>query len=119
MGRILVADDHDVLRGGIARVLAPQHEVVEAANGNAALEKLHQGPFDVIITDLRMSGSDGMDVLRSARALQPSASVILMTAFASVATAVEAMRLGAVDYVQKPFDIEEMEVKVARALEHR
>jgi two-component system, NtrC family, response regulator HydG len=120
MSRILVADDHDVLRSGIARVLTNgNHEVTQVANGNAAIEQLHQGQYDVVVTDLKMSGSDGMDVLRSARALQPSASVILMTAFGSVATAVEAMRLGAFDYVQKPFEIEEMEMKIARAIEHR
>ena len=120
MSRILVADDHEVLRGGIARVLTnANHEVTQVANGNAAIEELHRGQYDVIVTDLKMSGSDGMDVLRSAKALQPSAAVILMTAFGSVATAVEAMRLGAADYVQKPFEIEEMEMKIARAIEHR
>src|SRR5512136_2760448 len=66
-----------------------------------------------------MGGSDGLDVLRSAKALHPSAAVILMTAFGSVNTAVEAMKIGAFDYVQKPFEIEEMEVKIEKALEMR
>src|SRR5262245_55405256 len=102
MSRILVADDHEILRSGIARILTnAQHEVTEVANGNAAIEQLHQGQFDVIVTDLKMTGSDGLEVLRTAKALQPSAEVILMTAFGSVATAVESMRLGAFDYVQK------------------
>jgi Nif-specific regulatory protein len=66
-----------------------------------------------------MGGSDGLDVLRTAKALHPTSAVILMTAFGSVHTAVEAMRIGAFDYVQKPFEIEEMELKVEKALEHR
>src|SRR5205814_5334763 len=64
-----------------------------------------------------MGGSDGMDVLRSTRGMHPTAAVILMTAFGSVNTAVEAMKIGAFDYVQKPFEIEEMEVKIEKALE--
>jgi Nif-specific regulatory protein len=118
MPRILVADDHDALRRGLALALrAAGHDVEEAPNGNAAIEKLHEGYFDVVVSDLRMGGSDGLDVLRTARTLHPSASVVLMTAFGSVSTAVEAMKNGAFDYVQKPFEIEEMEVKIEKALE--
>ncbi|MEX2273668.1 MAG: sigma-54 dependent transcriptional regulator [Vicinamibacterales bacterium] len=120
MGRILVADDHDSLRRGLVRALADAgHDADEAPNGLAAIEKLHEGQFDVILTDVRMGGADGMDVLRTARALQPNAAVILMTAFGSINTAVEAMRIGAFDFVQKPFEIEEMEVKIEKAIEHR
>src|SRR3954451_21863843 len=118
MGRILVADDHDVLRRGLVRGLTEAgHQVEEAANGNAAIERLHDGVFDIVLSDLRMNGSDGMDVLRTTRALHPTTAVILMTAFASVNTAVDAMKIGAFDYVQKPFEIEEMEVKIEKALE--
>jgi DNA-binding NtrC family response regulator len=120
MGRILVADDHDSLRRGLVRVLSEAgHEVEEASNGNLAIERLHSGTFDVVLSDLKMGGADGLDVLRSAKAMQPTTAVILMTAFGSVHTAVEAMRIGAFDFVQKPFEIEEMEVKVEKALEHR
>ena len=119
-GRILVADDRDSLRRAMARGLADVgHEIEEAANGNAAIERLHQGQFDVVLSDLKMGGSDGLDVLRTSRALHPTTSVILMRAFGSVHTAVEAMKIGAFDYVQKPFEIEEMEVKIEKALEHR
>ena len=118
MGRILIADDHDALRRGLARGLSEAgHDVEEASNGNAAIERLHDGHFDVVLSDLKMGGSDGMDVLRTTRALHPSTAVILMTAFGSVNTAVEAMKIGAFDYVQKPFEIEEMEVKIEKALE--
>jgi DNA-binding NtrC family response regulator len=120
MGRILVADDHDALRHGLARALAAAgHQVEEAPNGNDAIERLHDGPFDVILSDLKMGGSDGLEVLRTAKTLHPSTAVILMTAFGTVHTAVEAMKSGAFDYVQKPFEIEEMEVKIEKALEMR
>src|SRR6187431_2646037 len=120
MGRILVADDHDSLRRGLVRALSDaHHEVDEAPNGNVAIEKLHEGQFDVVLSDLKMGGSDGLDVLRTAKSLHPTTAVILMTAFGSVHTAVEAMKIGAFDYVQKPFEIEEMELKVEKALEHR
>jgi DNA-binding NtrC family response regulator len=120
MGRILLADDHDALRRGLARALREAgHDVEEAPNGNAAITLLHENLFDVVVSDLKMGGSDGMDVLRTTKTLHPSTSVILMTAFGSVTTAVEAMKIGAFDYVQKPFEIEEMEVKIQKALELR
>ncbi|MCL4813022.1 MAG: sigma-54 dependent transcriptional regulator, partial [Vicinamibacteraceae bacterium] len=120
MGRILIADDHDSLRRGLSRALTEAgHDVEEAMNGNAAITRLHETGFDVIVSDLRMGGADGLEVLRAARQLHPATAVILMTAFGSVHTAVEAMKEGAFDYVPKPFEIEEMEVKIAKALEHR
>jgi Nif-specific regulatory protein len=120
MGRILIADDHDALRRGLARALTEAgHETEEAPNGNAAIERLHQGFFDVVLSDLKMGGSDGLDVLRTAKTLHPTTAVILMTAFGSVNTAVEAMKSGAFDYVQKPFEIEEMEMKIEKAIEDR
>jgi DNA-binding NtrC family response regulator len=120
MGRILIADDHDALRRGLVRALtAAGNEVDEAPDGNAAIQRLHNACFDVVLTDLRIAGSDGFEVLRTAKALHPSAAVILMTASGSVTVAVEAMKSGAFDFVQKPFEIEEMEATVRRALERR
>ena len=120
MGRILVVDDHDSLRKGLVRALGNAgHDIEEAANGTVAIERLQDSQFDVVLTDLKMGGADGMDVLRTARKLQPNAAVILMTAFGSIHTAVEAMKIGAVDFVQKPFEIEEMELKIEKAIEIR
>ena len=120
MGRILIADDHDSLRRGLAQALAEAgHDTEEAPNGNAAIEKLHEGYFDVVVSDLKIGGSTGLDVLKTAKTLHPTTAVILMIAFGSVSTAVEAMKAGAFDYVQKPFEIEEMELKIAKAIEHR
>src|SRR5215203_542137 len=82
MGRILIADDHDSLRRGLVQALSEGgHEVDEAPNGNAAIERLHEGPYDVVVSDLRMGGSTGIDVLKTAKTLHPSSAVILMTAF--------------------------------------
>src|SRR6476619_6661366 len=105
MGRILVVDDHDSLRKGLVRALANAgHDVEEAANGTVAIERLQDSQ---------------LDVLRTTRSIQPSAAVILMTAFGSIHTAVEAMKIGAFDFVQKPFEIEEMELKIEKAIELR
>src|SRR3977135_803917 len=95
MGRILVADDHDALRRGLVRGLTEAgHEVEEASNGNAAVERLPDSYFDVVLSDLKMGGSDGMDVLRTTRSMHPTTAVILMTAFGTVNTAVEGMKTG-------------------------
>ncbi len=119
MGRILLADDHDFLRKGLARALTGAgHEVEEAATGTAAIERLHEGPFDLVLTDVKMAGADGFDVLRTCKAMHPGTSVIMMTAFGSVHSAVEAMKIGAFDFVLKPFEIEEMEVRIGKALEN-
>src|SRR3977135_3057792 len=118
MVRILIADDHDALRRGLARGLTEaKHEVEEASNGNAAIERLHDSYFDVVLSDLKMGGTAGRASLAPTGPLHPTTAVILMTAFGSVNTAVEAMKIGAFDYVQKPFEIEEMEVKIDKALE--
>ncbi len=105
---------------GLVRALANAgHDVEEAPSGTGAIERLQDSQFDVVLTDLRMGGADGMDVLRTARSIQPNAAVILMTAFGSIHTAVEAMKIGAFDFVQKPFEIEEMELKIEKAIEMR
>ncbi|HVZ20679.1 MAG TPA: sigma-54 dependent transcriptional regulator [Vicinamibacterales bacterium] len=118
MGRILIADDHDTLRRGLVQELTHAgHEVQEACNGNQALEHLHDNAFDVVLSDLKMGGSDGLEILRTTRALHPTTAVILMTAFGTVHSAVEAMKIGAFDYVLKPFEIDEMEVRIEKALE--
>ena len=120
MGRILVADDHDFLRKGLARALVDAgHEVEEAATGTAAIERMHEGSFDLVLTDVKMAGADGFDVLRSCKAMHPGTNVIMMTAFGSVHGAVEAMKIGAFDFVLKPFEIEEMEARIDKALEHQ
>jgi DNA-binding NtrC family response regulator len=121
--RILVVEDNDTLRGGVALALSGSwSEVEEAASGEEALARIHdlgREPFDVVLTDVRLPGADGLAVLRAARERDPRTSVLLMTAYGSIETAVEAMRIGAFDFVQKPIDLEQIELRVTRALEHR
>src|SRR5262249_16909443 len=96
-------------------------EVREAASGEAALALLRDPealPFDVVLSDLRLPGADGLQVLRAAREREPRTSVVLLTAYGSIETAVEAMREGAFDFIQKPLDLEQIELRVAKALEH-
>jgi two-component system response regulator HydG len=121
--RILVVEDNDSLRTGVARALrANGSEVDEAASGDQAILRIRDvanEPFDVVLTDVRLPGSDGLEVLRAVRDRDPRTSVLFMTAYGSIETAVEAMRSGAFDFVQKPVDLEQIELRVARALEHR
>ncbi len=102
-GRILVADDEEGVRTFLAESLERAgHEVTQVADGAAAVRAVREEPFDVVLTDLRMPGTDGMVVVRTVRTEQPDVEVIVLTAFGDVATAVEAMKLGAFDYLQKP-----------------
>src|SRR6202050_3206069 len=103
VGRVLVADDEEGVRTFLAESLERAgHEVTQVADGEGALRAVHDEPFDVVLTDLRMPGTDGMTVVRTVRTQQPDVEVIVLTAFGDVATAVEAMKLGAFDYLQKP-----------------
>src|SRR5258707_7193830 len=103
VGRILVADDEEDLRTFLGEALERAgHEVTQVADGAAAIRAAREEPFDVVLTDLRMPETDGMTVVRTVRTEQPDVEVIVLTAFGDVATAVEAMKLGAFDYLQKP-----------------
>lgn len=117
--KILVVDDEAVIREGVRRVLEGGSYVVETySSGFGALEALQKGRFDLVITDLKMPEMSGIDVLKSVRALQPHVPVILITGYASVDTAVEAMKNGAADYISKPFAPVLLLEKVATALEN-
>jgi len=116
--RVLVLDDEPRMADVVGMVLGRSGHAVESfTDAESALGALEARPADVLITDLRMPGVDGLGVLKRARALDPELPVILMTAHGSVPTALEAMREGAFDYVQKPFDNEELRTLVQRALD--
>jgi len=119
MARILIVDDQDMMRDSLAQILVREgHEVVAAPDGAAAVARLGAARFDLLITDLRMPKMTGLELLAEAKRLRPDIPVVLMTAFASVANAVEAMKLGAYDYIQKPFNGDEIKLLVDRTLEH-
>jgi two-component system response regulator FlrC len=121
MARILVADDEAGLRAFVAEALqADGHAVSQSADGREAAGLLARESFDLLITDLRMPGLDGMTLLRRARAEQPEMEAIVLTAHGSVDSAVEAMKLGAFDYLEKPIGSPgELRLLVTRALERR
>jgi two-component system response regulator HydG len=116
---LLVEDDPEMLLLVSEHLEGEGYAVVGAGRGAEAIGELRSGEFDVVLTDLRMPGVDGMDVLRTARETQPGVPVILFTAFGSIETAIQAIRQGAYDYVTKPFALEEITLLVGRALEHR
>jgi DNA-binding NtrC family response regulator len=119
MARILAVDDEPEMLDTVRRILGRAgHEVVARGAGAAAVETLDTERFDLVLTDLMMPGVDGMAVLAAARRACPEAPVVLMTAYATVETAVAAMRSGAWDYVAKPFSMQELRVVIDRALEH-
>jgi len=120
MKKILVAEDERTLREGIATAFRDRGwEVVEAADGPSAIARLEEAVFDVLVTDYQMPERSGLDVLKRCKMINEGTVAIIMTAYGTVESAVDAMRAGAYDYVLKPFDLDEMEMKVERAIEHR
>jgi DNA-binding NtrC family response regulator len=118
--RVLVCDDKDSITKLFAIILpADRFDVMTAPDGARALALLAVETFDVIVTDIRMPGADGLAVLREARTRDPDVEVVLMTAYATVPDAVSAMRAGAFDYLAKPFEVDEASLVVERAVERR
>ena len=118
--RILVIDDEEVIREGLKRILVGEVFIVETcSSGFKAIEIMQKEEFDLIITDLKMPGMSGIEVLKSVRTLQPDIPVILITGYASIDTAVEAMKNGASDYISKPFAPDLLLEKVRNAISQR
>jgi two-component system, NtrC family, response regulator PilR len=118
--RILVVDDERSMRELLAIVLRREgYEVLLAENGRAAIEALEREPVDILISDIKMPDLSGVDVLRAAKRIDRDILGIMITAFASTDTAVEAMRLGACDYLSKPFDVDLLKMKVREKIENR
>jgi DNA-binding NtrC family response regulator len=116
---VLVVDDKETILGLFQRVLADGYDVTTAEDGTRALALIASGDFDVVLTDIKMPGVDGFTILRETKRLDPDIEVILMTAYGSVAKAVEAMKEGAYDYLTKPFEPDEALLAVQRAAERK
>jgi len=120
MSRILVVDDERSMRDFLSIMLSREgHDVATAQNGAEALQAVQSEIFDLLITDVKMPGVDGMDVLKTTRETSPDTVVVMITAFATAETAVEAMKLGAADYIIKPFKVDELKLIVNNSLEKR
>jgi two-component system response regulator PilR (NtrC family) len=118
--RILVADDERSMRELLAIVLRREgYEVLLAASGREAIAIIEREPLDLLISDIKMPDLSGVDVLRAAKRVDQDILGIMITAFASTDTAVEAMRLGACDYLSKPFDVDLLKMKVREKIENR
>jgi len=118
--KVLVVDDQKNMRATTAMILRDGGYVVrEAEDGRAALQMVGAETYDVVLTDLRMGEMDGLDVLRGTIEISPTSQVIVMTAYGTIESAVEAIRRGAYDYVAKPFKEDELLLRVAKAVERR
>jgi DNA-binding NtrC family response regulator len=119
MEKILIVDDNKTIGKMLKRALGLKHrQVLFVTCGNEALKKIEQELYNLVITDLKLDDMDGLDILKKAKAKFSGTEVIVMTAYGSIEVAVEAMRLGAYDFILKPFELSEMELKVDRALEN-
>src|SRR5829696_1434020 len=120
MARILIIDDNETMREGMAATVRRMgHEAKTAAGGSEGLTRMRREGADFVITDLKMEGVGGLEVTRACKEMDPACPVLIVTAFGTVDTAVEAMRLQAMDFLQKPFPPEVLRLKVERALELR
>src|SRR5208283_1724051 len=118
MSKILVVDDEQSLRDFLAILLKKEgHDVVTAVNGTDALKAIQAEIFDLVISDMKMPGVDGIGVLKTIKEISPETVVIMVTAFATAETAVEAMKLGASDYIIKPFKVDELKLIINSSLE--
>jgi two-component system response regulator PilR (NtrC family) len=120
MSNLLIVDDEQGIRQLLTLVFGRAgHAVRSAENGRQALALLREEPADLIISDVKMPDIGGIELLRASQELAPGVAVVMMTAFATVDTAREAFKLGADDFIQKPFDVEELKLIVAKVLERQ
>jgi len=120
LANVLVVDDTQLMRESLETALSRAgHKVSSFDSGGPALAELELRDFDVVLTDLKLPGMDGIELLEKVRQNCPDTEVVMVTAYGTVETAVKAMKLGAFDYIMKPFRAEEIEVVVSRALRHR
>lgn len=117
--RVLIVDDKENMLKLFEKILGSRYALTTAIDGRHALTLIGTQPFDVIVTDVHMPGADGFEVLKMVKQVSPGTEVIMMTAYASVLKAIEAMKEGAYDYIQKPFEPDDVSLIVARALERK
>jgi two-component system response regulator PilR (NtrC family) len=120
VARVLIVDDERSMRELLEILLTKEgHEVASASDAQDAICRAAEGEIDLVVCDLRLGQDSGLDVLRAVKESAPQTEVVMVTAFATTENAIQAMKLGAYDYVLKPFKVEELKLVVAKALEHR
>ncbi len=118
--KILIVDDELIMRESLAGWLERDgHEIATAASGNEAMDKLKESHFDILLVDIKMEGMSGLDVLRQVKEDDPDVAVVMITAYGSISTAIEAMKNGAYDYLLKPFDPDALGVLIDKIVEHQ
>ena len=118
--KILIADDEKTIRESLRQVLSEEgYETDTAEDGQEALNKIHDTDYDVVLTDIKMPNVDGMELLEKAAQFSPNTFFIIMTAYASVKTAVDAMREGAYDYLIKPVEFDDVILRVKRLVDFK
>jgi FixJ family two-component response regulator len=119
-GKVLVLDDEQIVLDSVTRILEDEHyEVKTCRKGEEAVELLKQGGFDILITDLKMPGMDGLQAMEALADVDPDLSMIMVTAYSTVDSAVKAMKLGAVDYIRKPFTPDQLAELVGKVMNNR
>ncbi|HHN65804.1 MAG TPA: sigma-54-dependent Fis family transcriptional regulator [Nitrospirae bacterium] len=119
-GRVLVIDDEAIVRVSCERVLKPEgYEVMVTSRGDEAIELLEKEKYDVVLTDLKMPDMDGMEVLRIIKERWPDIQVVIITGYGTISTAVQAIKMGAYEYIEKPFTPQDILEVVEKAMSER
>ncbi len=120
MKKILVTEDDPKMRDGLVEILKEEgYDVDSADNGQKGLEKIREKNYDIVLTDLIMPVMGGMELLRNIKQTRPGTGIIMITAFGTIENAVEAIKVGASDYITKPFKIDEVQTKIRKVLAER
>ncbi|MEW6376716.1 MAG: sigma-54 dependent transcriptional regulator [Thermodesulfobacteriota bacterium] len=119
MQTILIVDDDKSIRYSLKRMMEDKYSIITAQNGEEALHRVGENPPDLVIMDIKMPGRNGIDVLKEIKSIDPKSLIILMTAYGTTETAIEAMKYGAFDYILKPFPIPQMKALVEKAISLR
>ena len=119
MQTILIVDDDKSIRYSLKRMMEEHYSILTAQNGEEALNQVRENPPDLVIMDIKMPGRNGIEVLKEIKSIDPKSLVIIMTAYGTTETAIEAMKYGAFDYILKPFPIPRMRALVEKAISLR
>jgi len=116
--RVLIVDDEREITEILSDLFSDRHECRMAGSAEEALERLRESEFELVVSDITMPGMSGLEMLPQVKSLSPQTVVVMISGMQTVESAIDALRLGAFDYLMKPFDLRQVEAVVKRALEH-